>query len=226
MAIEIAHMMPNRVSVEAAIRFAASKRLTALASKLGEIALDKEAELANEEEEEEIQELRYCPSPNKNCSVLTERATVQVDLKPKSLKMTARRGEESSSEDEKDDYKHSKQDSSDDEPEVLRPKAVKLPVNKSLNPFKIAGNANKKRLHAESDEENNSDNELAAGFELFYVEMRDTFEEDNPDASEQELRDTAREGFESLDAEERQEWSEKAESNKSKIRNKQKKIRA
>jgi hypothetical protein len=229
--LEIASLMPNKKAVDAAIRYALSKKCTALAEKLSEVAFEKEAETLNEGEEvysTEPQEF-HNPAPSKSSVVFTEKSTEGV-LKPKSLKLNrGGHGDVESSDEESEEVittvngESSEESEEEEEVTSLKPKAVKLPAKTSLNPFKIAarGAAVKRSNAKDSDEENQNDSSNADAFRAYFKDVRDELQEENEDMDDDELEVVARDGFDSLTADERKQWTKRAMSSKGK----QKKIR-
>lgn len=232
LALEVAALMPNKKAVDAAIRYSLQKKCTALAEKLGEIALDKEAELLNEVEGPTEPEEFHRPAPSKSSVVFVDRSMAGDVLKPKSLKINSRSGGDAvSSDDEVEevittvsgDFSEAESEE-EEETTVLRPKAVKLPPKCSLNPFKIAaqGASKKRTRHGNDSDEENMSQSPDVGFLHFFKEMREIFQNDNEDMDEEELQVAARDDFDSLSVDERKRWAKKAAACKVKLQKKMK----
>src|SRR5690349_10511826 len=117
--------MPNKKPVLAAIKYAQSKRSTALAEKLGEVALEKENELIQIQEENE--DSQYRPSPSKNSVVFVEQTEGLNQLRPKPINLGSKVTAISDGEDEVEEVpittnKRQVVNDSDDDSNVLKPK--------------------------------------------------------------------------------------------------------
>ncbi|KAI1284907.1 WD repeat and HMG-box DNA-binding protein 1 [Halotydeus destructor] len=185
LALEISYLMPTKKIIDAAIRYALQKKCTALAEKLGEVALQKESEEVEDGDQEEEEQAVSKPSPNKD-AVVFMRTEDETCLKPKPLRLGRRND-----------------DSDDEEPEMsLRPKSLNL---------------KKKRNREEDGQENDSRSQKLTGFDLYFEEMYEMYRSENTDMDKVDLREVARDGYDSLEAEERKEWAAKAkEATKSK----------
>lgn len=220
LALEIGYMMPNNTALEGAIRYASVKKRTGLAQKLGEIAEEKQIEQSVPEEEVE----EFIPVPNRFTAINVEKTSENFDLKPKPITRNLRNKDRvlensSSSEEELEEKESTRVDSnnSDDE-ETLRPKKMKSKT-KTTNPFKLSAKS-KKRIRPIDDD----DDDL--GFEAFFDEMKNTFEEDNSDLDEADLRDLMLDHFNRLEREEREEWTSKAiKCDKTQIKKKKKDVK-
>lgn len=222
LALEISYLMPNQKAVEAASRFARSKRCTALAEKLNEVMFEKGNEVAEELDVDE--NMQHHASPHKNSVVLAEKPTAGNHLAPKALSFGHRKNDASDDEEYTATGSQFIEDEDDGDGESLRPKAPP----KTLNPFKVAAGSGKtkKRTRKQSDEENESDDDGVnnqAVLEFFFKANKRRLEEENEGVDEDDLRAIARDEFDSLPAEDKKEWIESA----IKPRNKKtKKVRA
>lgn len=171
LAYEVSRMMPP-LGIESAIKYAKQRKCHALAEKMIEVAHEKmdEETAFLEAEEDEV----YEAVPSSNSVVLAEIPEESM-LRPKPLAFGKKR----------------RQESGDEDIEILRPKNGQLPSRSNIR--------NNKYKVSESED----------GFQAFYDDIRETLAEDNPELDEEQLLELAKEGFKALDVEEKTEWKSK-----------------
>lgn len=185
LALEISLLMPNGKTVESAIRYALSKRCTALADKLREVAFEKEQGVQNGTSRisDPSADERFDGHPSRN-SVVSSDPVEESIMRPKPMSFKTKDKSRVYQEEDSQDVENS------DEEFSLRPKTTGI----------------KKRV---LEEENDDPEEIS--FKLFYADIKDSLESDYPDAGTEELLEIAMEGFSSLDADEKRRWLKNAE---------------
>jgi len=238
LALEISYLMPNQRAVEAASRFARTKRCTALAEKLNDVMLEKANEVIEEAEEEE--QFEYRASPSKNSVVLMEKNTGPNQCRPKPVRLGKRATADSDDEPSftASQFIDDNSNTGDGESSNFRSKTIVPAAKKSgLNPFKIAAAAGQrarkqsgsatasgsskqhgksKRNRPASDEENEDDSDddtsnTDAVVNFFINANKNRLEDENPDVDEDDLRMIARDEYDSLPVGDRREWMDNME---------------
>ncbi|RWS02221.1 WD repeat and HMG-box DNA-binding protein 1-like protein [Dinothrombium tinctorium] len=182
LALEIANLMPNKSSLELAIRYALQRKKMGLTKKIAELVEQNrdssEAVGDGDEFEEEIGESFSKHNSHKESEVT--RSKSDIVIKPKPIK--------------KSSQKASSND--DDSASKPKPKPVKSSVMHSTNPFKIS-----------TDGESRG----KSGFELFFDAMKEQIAEQYPEIEdEDEMRAAARDMFDDLSNEEKKKWHSSA----------------